>query len=64
LIGNYSTEGGQADLNDTVENVFIKSPAAGNWKVEVTATEVNADGHIETSDLDADYALVVTGIQR
>jgi serine protease AprX len=64
LAGNYSTEGGQADSIDTVENVFVKEPAAGTWKIEVIATEINADGRPETSEMDADYALVVNGITR
>jgi len=61
---NYSTEGGTADTVDTVENVFIQNPGAGTWKVEVIATEVNADGHSETQDMDVDYALVVNGVAR
>ena len=30
--------------------------------VEVIATEINEDGHVETQQLDADYALVISGI--
>ena len=29
--------------------------------VEVVASEINEDGHVETPHLDADFALVVTG---
>ncbi len=64
LAGNYSKAGGTANTVDTVENVFIRNPAAGEWKIEVLATELNADGHVETSTVDADFALVVSGIQR
>lgn len=58
--GNWSTSGGAANTVDTVENVFVQAPAAGTWNVEVIATQVNADGHVETAATDADYALVVS----
>jgi hypothetical protein len=63
LEGNYSKSGGEANKIDTVENVFVKDPVAGQWKVEVTAAELNADSHVETKEVDADYALVVSGIK-
>ena len=46
--------------SDTVENVLVQAPAAGTWTVEVIATAVNVDGHVETAATDADYALVVS----
>lgn len=62
LARNYSAPGGEPNSIDPVENVFVQNPAAGNWTVEVIATEVNQDGHLETKDvLDADYALVISG---
>ncbi|WP_439656236.1 S8 family serine peptidase [Lentzea sp. HUAS TT2] len=60
LAGNWSTAGGVANTVDTVENVLLQTPAAGNWTVEVIATSVNVDGHVETAATDADYALVVS----
>ncbi len=60
--GNYSTPGGSPDTIDTVENVFVKSPAPGIWHVKVRATQVNQDGHVETPAKDVDYALVASGI--
>jgi hypothetical protein len=60
LAGNWSTAGGVANTVDTVENVFVQAPAAGTWTVEVVATAVNVDGHVETAATDADYALVVS----
>ncbi len=57
--GTESTPGGVANTVDTVENVFLDAPAAGTWTVEVVATQINADGHVETAATDADYALVV-----
>ena len=50
------------DTINTVENVFIQNPQAGDWTIEVTATEVNMDVHVETPEDDQDYALVVYGV--
>ncbi|MCG8460544.1 MAG: hypothetical protein MI919_30045, partial [Holophagales bacterium] len=63
LTGNWSTSGGSPNTIDTVENVFIQNPQAGTWTIEVRADEVVQDGHVETSALDADYALVASGGQ-
>ncbi len=60
--GNYSTPGGSPDHTDTVENVFVKSPLPGIWRVRVRASQVNQDGHEETPAKDVDYALVASGI--
>ncbi len=60
LAGNWSTPGGAANTVDTVENVLLQTAAAGTWTIEVIATAVNVDGHVETSATDADYALVVS----
>ncbi|MCG8923358.1 S8 family serine peptidase [Lentzea sp. CC55] len=60
LAGNWSTSGGSANTVDTVENVLVQTAAAGTWTVEVIATAVNVDGHVETAATDADYALVVS----
>ena len=57
--GVWSTPGGVANTVDNVENVFVDKAAAGTWTVEVIATQVNVDGHVETAATDADYALVV-----
>ena len=62
LAGLWSTPGGSPNTKDTVENVFIQNPQAGTWQVEVIASELNQDTHVETPQLDADYALVVTGV--
>ena len=60
--GNWSLPGGDADHVDTVENVFVPTPAPGTWTIRVTADEINADVHRETPDDDQDYALVVSGV--
>jgi len=61
LAGNWSTPGGSPNTIDTVENVFLFHPEAGVWTIDVIASEVNADSHVETSAVDADFALVVLG---
>jgi len=61
LEGNWSAPGGTANMVDTVENVFIQDPESGVWTVEVIASEVNQDSHVESPELDADFALVVSG---
>ncbi len=60
---NFSEPGGVADTVNTVENVFVDKPMPGRWTVEVFANEINQDGHVETEDVDADFALVVSGIK-
>ncbi|HEX9794323.1 MAG TPA: S8 family serine peptidase [Planctomycetota bacterium] len=61
---NWSSAGGSSNTKDTVENVFVQSPVAGTWTVEVIADEVNMDTHPEngSSPVDADYALVVSPV--
>jgi serine protease AprX len=59
---NVSTPGGSPDTLDTVENVFLVAPEAGTWTIEIRADEIVADGHTETAELDADYALVASGV--
>ncbi len=64
LTGEWSTSGGVANTIDTVENVYIQTPQAGNWTIEVIASEINQDAKVETSAVDADFALVVSGVQN
>jgi serine protease AprX len=60
--GTWSTPGGSANSIDTVENVFIPNPEPGIWTVSVIASEINQDARIESPAVDADYALVVSGV--
>jgi len=60
--GVWSTTGGSADTKNTEECVFIQNPAAGQWTIEVQANEIIQDSHRETPEMDADYALVVSGV--
>ena len=61
-LSPHSTAGGAADTKNTEECVFLLNPEAGEWTIEVHADEIIQDGHVETTELDADYALVVSGI--
>ncbi|QDE70841.1 MULTISPECIES: S8 family serine peptidase [Myxococcus] len=58
---NVSTPGGVSNTVDTVENVFLATPAAGTWTVEVIGDEIIEDTNLATRVLDATYALVVSG---
>ena len=60
--GVWSTEGGEPDIKDTVECIFIENPESGGWTIEVSADELIEDSHVETPELDADYALVVSPV--
>ncbi len=60
--GMWSTPGGSANSIDTAENVFIEAPEPGIWTVSVIASEINQDARLESPAVDADYALVVSGI--
>ncbi|MGH8247002.1 MAG: hypothetical protein ACREUU_11300, partial [Gammaproteobacteria bacterium] len=63
LDGLWSASDGEPNTIDTVENVFIQKPESGTWTIEILANEVNEDAHTETPEIDADYALVVSGIR-
>lgn len=60
--GVWSQPDGTADTKDTVECVFIQNPEAGTWTIQVSADEIIQDSHVETPELDADYALVVSPV--
>ncbi|NUQ50070.1 MAG: S8 family serine peptidase, partial [Phycisphaerae bacterium] len=60
--GNVSTPGGSRNSIDTVENVWVLNPAPGAWSITISADEIVQDAHVETPQLDADYALVVSGV--
>lgn len=62
LSGPFSTSGGEANTKDTEEMVIIPEPTPGLWTVEVFASEIVADTHVETGATDADYSLTVRGI--
>jgi hypothetical protein len=61
IEGDWSIPGGSENHIDTVENVFIESPEAGVWRIEVVASEINEDGHPATPEIDSAYSLVING---
>ena len=62
LEGVWSIPEGNPDTKDTVECIFIENPEQGPWIVEVSADEIIQDSHVETTEMDADYALVVSPV--
>ena len=56
-----SSPGGGPNTVDTVENVFVTSPAAGTWTVEVIAADVTTDVDPTTPGTNAVFSLWVTG---
>lgn len=61
-INRFTQPGGAPNTLDTVENVYVQNPLAGLWRVEVSAPLVVMDQHAETPAVDADFALVCSGI--
>ncbi|MGE3171434.1 MAG: S8 family serine peptidase [Planctomycetota bacterium] len=61
MQGNTTPAGGIEDTINSLEAVVVLNPAPGTWHVDVVATAVVQDGHVETPAMDADYGLVVTG---
>ncbi|MEZ6232659.1 MAG: GC-type dockerin domain-anchored protein [Phycisphaerales bacterium] len=63
--GLFSTAGGVPNTKDTVENVFIQNPVAGEWTIQVRGDSITVDGWPAsqggTAALDAHYALVASG---
>ena len=59
--GVWSVLGGSEDMINSVENVFIENPMAGDWYVQVLTTSVVMDNHVETPAVDVDYGLVCIG---
>ena len=60
-LSNENRPYGVRNTIDTVENVWVKNPEPGDWRVIVSAAQLNQDNHVETAALDADYALVCSG---
>lgn len=62
LESPFSQPGGDFDRRNTVEQVIVPKPLPGRWTIEVVAGEFAADGFPATSELDATYALVASGV--
>jgi hypothetical protein len=63
LEGNVSREGGSPDRVNNVENVFLKHPQPGVWRVIVAAHRIGWAQHRGTATWDQDFALVVAGVE-
>lgn len=60
LVNNqYSLSGGSSDRSNNVENVFIQSPAEGNYTIEVFAYDVAMDNHPDAG-VNQDFSLVAS----
>lgn len=62
VVGLVSTPGGAPNNVDTVENVYLRTPRYGVWQIDVGAPLIAIDQHVETATVDADFALVSSGI--
>ena len=60
MDNRYSTSGGSGDRLNNVENVFIESPMAGTWTIEVIAHNVAIDRVTETAEVDQHFSLIAT----
>ena len=58
LDGNWSDAGGSANTDRHGGERLRRESRDGLWVVEIMASEINEDGHVETPELDADFALV------
>lgn len=61
---NWTVSGGAENNVDTMENVYIQAPAAGTYTVQVIGSDINTDARTETGGINADFALVATGVQN
>lgn len=60
----WTAAGGSPDGKNTLENVFVKTPVAGIWTVEVHCALLAQDARTETNGVnDVDFALVVSGVK-
>jgi len=57
-----SVEIGEPEIKVTMAYADPPGPEPGAWTVEVHADEIIQDSHVETPELDADYALVVSPV--
>lgn len=57
--GTSSQSGGAADTVDNVECVYLAAPSPGLYLVDVVATSILQDEHLETPQADIDFALVM-----
>jgi hypothetical protein len=63
LDGNASAPGGSPDRVNNVENVFVRDPEPGVWRVIVTAHRIAGEQHLQTAAPDQAFGLVVCGVR-
>jgi hypothetical protein len=61
-VTKWSENAGTHDTLNNVENVFIETPKAGEWTIEVIAENIALDGNTNTIPIDQKYALVASGV--
>ena len=59
--GNFSTPGGNSNVVDTVEAVFIQNPEPGPWTVEIFGDEVIFDTDPTTPGTQASFSMWASG---
>lgn len=59
--GLFSTSGGASNTRDTIENVFVQTPAEGVWTVEILGDTIVQDANLSTAVIDATYSIWATG---
>lgn len=61
----FSDTGGRSDRKNNIENVYIKNPGSGVYKIVVSAANLIGDGlPNRPGKTDQDFALVVTNARR
>jgi hypothetical protein len=60
-ISNASASDDMPSVVDTLQNVFVPAPQGGVWIVDVIGNQVVQDAYAATPEVDARFALVVTG---
>jgi hypothetical protein len=63
LDGNVSESSGDADRVNNVENVFVRDPEPGAWRVIVAAHRIAGGRQVPTAVMDQDFGLVVCGVR-
>jgi hypothetical protein len=59
--GGWSTSGGNADIKNNVENVYLQNPNGGSYTIKVIAANIAGNGVVGNGDsTDQDWALVCT----
>lgn len=55
---HWTATGGVADVKNTVENVYIQTPASGVYTIQVTGADINTDADTTVAGVNSRFALV------